>query len=147
MARQRRRDTAPEIRLRAVMHAVGLRYLVDRQPDPALRWRADVVFTRARVAVFVDGCFWHGCDEHGSVPKGNRSWWARKLELNMARDVVVGQELGSRGWTVVRVWEHEDPHAATAQIQGLIERSRLAAQRPIAAHAGSGSPTTKTSLG
>lgn len=121
MIRQRRRDTAPELQLRSVLHAAGLRYRVDRRPDSALRWRADIVFPSVRVAVFVDGCFWHGCPEHGSMPKNNRSWWSQKLKLNIRRDILIAYELGTRGWTVVRVWEHEDPHMAAGRVKELVE--------------------------
>lgn len=129
MVRQRRRDTAPEVRLRSELYAAGLRYRVDRRPDPALRWRADLVFIRSRVAVFVDGCFWHGCTEHGSLPKNNRSWWGHKLELNMARDVGVTTELTSRGWTVVRVWEHDDTHHAAERIAGLVAQRQACTRK------------------
>src|SRR4051812_22101064 len=86
MSRQRRRDTAPEIALRRLLHARGLRFRVDAKPLAGLRRRADIVFTRARVAVFVDGCFWHGCPVHGTLPVANRQWWAAKLDANAARD-------------------------------------------------------------
>ena len=83
MRANRRRDTGPELALRRELHRRGLRYRVDHAPIAGLRCRADIVFTRARVAVFVDGCFWHACPEHGNIPTANREWWQAKLELNV----------------------------------------------------------------
>lgn len=80
------------------------------------RRRADIVFTRWRVAVFIDGCFWHGCPEHGTVPAGNREYWAPKLERNVARDRETNAMARAEGWAVVRIWEHEMPVAAVERI-------------------------------
>jgi DNA mismatch endonuclease, patch repair protein len=107
MSRQPSRDTKPELAIRRRLHALGLRYRVDVAPVPGLRRRADVVFTRRRVAVFVDGCFWHGCELHGRLPIRNRDWWGEKLEANRRRDRQTDQLLGEAGWLVVRLWEHE----------------------------------------
>lgn len=103
------RDTRPETALRRELHGRGLRYRVDFPPLPGLRRRADVVFTRARVAVFVDGCFWHRCPNHGTSPRNNREWWRAKLDRNVERDRDTDAALAAAGWRVVRVWEHEDP--------------------------------------
>jgi DNA mismatch endonuclease, patch repair protein len=86
MKRQRQRDTKPEIALRRELHSRGFRYRIDISPLPGLRRRADIVFTSARVAVFVHSCFWHGCSEHGTKPKANAEWWAEKLQSNVTRD-------------------------------------------------------------
>lgn len=120
MSTARRRDTAPELALRRELHALGLRYRV-AYPVPSQRRRTiDVAFTRAKVAVFVDGCFWHGCPEHGNQPRSNSSWWATKLAANQARDHDTDRMLNELGWAVVRVWEHEEPHEAASMIRRLV---------------------------
>jgi len=119
MARQRRRDTAPEIELRRQLHALGLRFHVDA-PLPGLpRRRADVLLTRAQIAVFVDGCFWHACPIHGTSPVANAGWWALKLEGNVARDRATNAHLESLGWSVLRFWEHDDLALAADAIRRL----------------------------
>jgi DNA mismatch endonuclease (patch repair protein) len=108
MSRQRREGTAPEVALRHALHSLGLRYRVHRAPLPGLRRKADVVFGPARVAVFVDGCFWHGCPEHGRRRHEVNNWyWPDKIDRNRRRDVDTDRELASAGWLAVRVWEHE----------------------------------------
>ena len=114
--RQRARDTAPELALRRLLHARGLRYRVDVAPLPALRRRADVVFTRARLAVFVDGCFWHRCPQHGTSPRSNADWWRDKLDRNVQRDRDTDRVLSDAGWQVLRVWEHEPADFAAEQV-------------------------------
>lgn len=113
MSRMRRRDTAPEVALRRELHRLGLRF---RLQDAALPGRPDVVLTRARIAVFVDGCFWHGCPQHGVTPKANRAFWAEKIAGNQARDRDRDARLTRLGWTALHVWEHEDPAAAAQRI-------------------------------
>ena len=108
MTSQRQRDTKGELELRSLLHRRGLRFRVHALL-PGLRRRSDIVFTRARVAVFVDGCFWHGRPEHGSRPKQNANWWREKIEANQRRDRDTDARLKAAGWTVVRVWEHDDP--------------------------------------
>lgn len=115
MAAQATRDTAPEMALRRALHGRGLRYRVGARPVQDLRRTADIVFTRAKVAVFVDGCFWHQCPEHGTIPRVNREWWATKLQGNVERDQATTTALTAVGWTVIRCWEHEDP-ASTADL-------------------------------
>lgn len=106
-------DTAPELALRRELHRRGLRYRVQMPLPGNRRRRIDVAFTRARVAVFVDGCFWHGCPAHGTMPRANREWWMWKLERNRARDEETTLLLEKQGWTVLRIWEHESvPDAA-----------------------------------
>lgn len=116
MAKQRRRDTEPEVALRRELHRVGLRYFVDKAPLPGMRRRADVVFPRRLVAVYVDGCFWHSCPQHATHPKNNAQWWADKLAANVARDRDTDRRLAEAGWTVVRIWEHEDPVIASERV-------------------------------
>ena len=115
MDSQRRRDTRPELALRRALWRRGLRFRVDRPPLPMLRRRADIVFGPAQVAVFVDGCFWHGCPVHATEPKANSAWWAAKLAANEARDRDTDRRLSAAGWTVVRIWEHDDPEEAAAR--------------------------------
>lgn len=120
MSRLGRRDTRPELALRSELHRRGLRYRVDRAPLPGLRSRADLVFGPARVAVYVDGCFWHSCPEHGTKPKSNREWWDQKLSRNRERDSETDRVLHEHGWKVVRVWEHEDPVEAADRVQAAV---------------------------
>jgi len=120
MSVARRRDTTPELALRRELHALGLRYRVT-YPVPGQRRRTiDVAFTRAKVAVFVDGCFWHGCPEHGNAPRANRSWWETKLAANRARDLDTDRMLRELGWRVIRFWEHEEPHQAAATVRRIV---------------------------
>ncbi|MCU1455035.1 MAG: mismatch endonuclease Vsr [Acidimicrobiales bacterium] len=119
----RRADTKPEVRLRSDLHRRGLRFrtnLLLRIGD--VKVRPDVVFTKARVAVFVDGCFWHDCPEHGVTPKTNTSYWTPKLQRNVERDRQADLALATAAWTVVRVWEHEEITAAGARVEHLVRR-------------------------
>lgn len=116
MLANRRRDTGPELAVRRILHRAGLRYRVDSAPLPQLRYRADIVFSRARVAVFIDGCYWHMCPEHFSMPKANLDYWQPKLERNVSRDREVDNHLQREGWTVLRFWEHESPTATAGAI-------------------------------
>jgi DNA mismatch endonuclease (patch repair protein) len=111
-----RRDTPAELRLRSELHGQGLRYLVDAAPLIGLRRRADLLFRGPRVAVFVDGCFWHGCPQHMTWPAANADWWRAKIERNKARDRDTDRRLKDAGWLVVRVWEHEDPREAAEHV-------------------------------
>jgi DNA mismatch endonuclease (patch repair protein) len=112
MRRMPRKDSKPELLLRRELHRRGLRYCLHAN----LPGRPDIVFTRARLAVFVDGCFWHRCPQHGVLPKSNGDWWAAKLERNVQRDGEQGDALLAQGWVVVRVWEHEEVGAAADRI-------------------------------
>ena len=127
--RQRTRDTGPELALRSALHRLGLRFRVDRSVLPGRRFRADVVFGPARVAVFVDGCFWHSCPVHGNRPRNNAEWWAVKLDANVERDRSTDSLLTAEGWLPLRVWEHEDPAAAAARV-GAAVRSRRSPGAP-----------------
>ena len=112
MKANRRTDTKPELALRAALHAMGYRYRKDFRLDlPLRRVRPDIAFTRRKVAVFVDGCFWHACPEHGSKPKSNDWYWSPKLAKNVERDRAADEALAQAGWTVVRLWEHVPPIA------------------------------------
>lgn len=105
-----RRDTRPELSVRRILHAVGLRYRVDYAPLPKhRRRRADIVFRGPKVAVFIDGCFWHGCPEHFVVPKTNTDYWRPKIARNRERDAETSAALRREGWRPLRFWEHEDP--------------------------------------
>ncbi|MDO5697367.1 MAG: very short patch repair endonuclease [Dermatophilus congolensis] len=119
MQSNRGRDTRLELAVRREVHRRGLRYYVDRAPVPGLRRRADLVFPRLRVAVFLDGCFWHGCPDHHTASKTNASFWEQKVRENRARDIETTQWLTEAGWTVLRFWEHED----VALVADRIERS------------------------
>jgi DNA mismatch endonuclease (patch repair protein) len=122
MQRQGRRDTGAELALRRELWRRGLRYRIEVAPLLGLRRRADVVFSRARVAVYVDGCFWHSCPEHATVPKANRAWWIAKLKANVARDRDTDARLGAAGWAVIRVWEHEVVAEAADRIEQTVRR-------------------------
>lgn len=102
------RDTKPELAVRRALHAAGFRYRVDIRPSLELRSRADIVFTKRKIAVFVDGCFWHGCPLHATMPKINVDYWAPKLQRNIERDRETTLKLESLGWVVLRFWAHED---------------------------------------
>ena len=116
MQRQRSRNTGVERALRSELHRRGLRYRVHRRPIPGLRRESDVVNARLRLAVFVDGCFWHGCPDHATWPKANAEFWREKIEGNRARDRDTDAKLRDAGWTVVRIWEHEDPVEAADRV-------------------------------
>jgi DNA mismatch endonuclease (patch repair protein) len=124
MRRQARRDTAAELAIRTILHRQGLRYRVDMRVLPGMTRRADVVFRRERIALFVDGCFWHGCPQHRTYPKSNADWWARKIQGNIDRDRDTDQQLQAAGWTVIRVWEHESPEKAAAIVMEAVKRRR-----------------------
>ena len=118
MSRLRRRDNEAELAVRRLLHAAGYRYRV-ADPVPGMPRRTiDIAFTRAKVAVFIDGCFWHGCPEHGTKPSSNSEWWATKLAANIARDLDTTQWLESQGWTVLRFWEHEPASEVRMSIVG-----------------------------
>jgi DNA mismatch endonuclease, patch repair protein len=117
MQRNTRRDTKPEVALSSAVHAAGLRYRRDHRVEAnGVCVRPDLVFTRRRVAVFVDGCFWHGCPEHGTTPRTNTGYWIPKLARNRERDGRVTGALEKAGWTVLRIWEHEPPEAAASRV-------------------------------
>lgn len=125
MQRQTTRDTAPELAVRRLLHAAGFRYRVDAAPLPGLRRRADVVFRPARVALFVDGCFWHGCPEHGQrTTRANTDYWHGKVARNQARDLDTNRLLEQADWLALRAWEHEDPAAVAHRVAHAVRRRR-----------------------
>lgn len=121
LTRQKRQGTKPEFALRRELHRRGRRYWVDRAPLPKMRRRADLVFPRARIAVYVDGCFWHRCPLHGTAPKNNAAWWETKLAGNVARDRDTDARLTAAGWRVLRFWEHQDPAAAADTVEEALD--------------------------
>lgn len=120
MRRQRRRNTVPELALRRELHARGRRFRVEVALPGMPRRRADIVFSRARVAVFVDGCFWHSCPEHATSPVTNAEWWAEKLKRNVERDRETDRYLANSGWTTVRIWEHEAASDAADRVEAAL---------------------------
>ncbi|WP_226963597.1 very short patch repair endonuclease [Nostocoides sp. F2B08] len=129
MRGNRRRDTRPELAVRRAVHALGLRYRVDARPLADLNRRADLVFPRAKVAVFVDGCYWHGCPVHGTVAQTNAAYWDQKIRRNRERDLETDTVLAERGWTSLRVWEHELPAEAATRVFSAVILARSASVR------------------
>lgn len=120
MQRVRQKDTAAETTLRRELHALGLRYRIQIPVLTKPRRVADVAFAGPRVAVFVDGCFWHGCPQHATWPKQNAEFWRAKILANQERDRDTDARLRADGWTVLRVWAHEAPHEAAARIANVV---------------------------
>jgi len=124
MVRQRRAGTGPELAVRRELHRRGLRYRVDAAlPLTGVRRRADIVFPTDRIAVFVDGCYWHACPIHATWPAASSEWWRGKLLDNVRRDRDTDARLADHGWTVIRIWEHEDPVGAADRIEGAVRRT------------------------
>jgi DNA mismatch endonuclease (patch repair protein) len=117
MSRLARRDTKPEVELRRELHRRGMRFRVQIKVPGNNRRTIDIAFTRVRLAVFVDGCFWHGCPEHHVRPRANSDWWRWKIERNQERDRDTDRQLDDAGWCVLRVWEHESPESAADAVQ------------------------------
>jgi len=124
MRSNRGRDTTPELAIRRVVHAKGLRVSV--RPVPSIRRTGDLVFPAIKLAVFVDGCFWHSCPDHVSVPETNNEWWSEKLVRTVERDRETDSILESEGWVVLRIWEHEDAHQAAARVEREARRLQTA---------------------
>ncbi|WP_189237971.1 very short patch repair endonuclease [Planomonospora parontospora] len=118
------RDTKPELALRRAVHALGLRYRVSIRPLPKIRRTADLVFTKAKVAVFLDGCFWHGCPEHHTKAVTNAGYWAEKVTRNRERDAQTDRLLAEADWVVIRVWEHDDPGKAAVRVAEEVRARR-----------------------
>ena len=127
MAAGRQKGTAPEVALRRELYRNGLRYRVNVEVLKKPRRVADVAFPRLRIAVFVDGCFWHGCPQHATWPKHNAEFWRQKIEANRQRDADTNARLRDGGWMVLRFWEHESPIEASKPVVRLViaERSLL----------------------
>lgn len=124
MSRQASKDTGIELAVRRLLHAAGLRYRVE-YPVPGMpRRRLDVAFPRAKVAVLIDGCFWHGCPQHATQPKANAEWWRSKLDRNMARDRETTEHLLAEGWTVLRFWEHTPAEEIAATVREAVDQEK-----------------------
>lgn len=130
MQGNRSRDTSPELAVRRLLHAAGLRYRVAFRPLPNLRRTADIVFTKPRIAVFIDGCYWHACPEHRTVARSNAVYWSEKLARNVARDADTTSQLEEAGWTVLRFWEHEDPADVAATVASAVRSQEPTDGRP-----------------
>ncbi|MEU1475921.1 very short patch repair endonuclease [Streptomyces sp. NPDC005760] len=126
MSRQASRNTQPELTVRRLLHAEGLRYRV-HYPVPGMPRRSmDIAFSKLRIAVFLDGCYWHGCPQHATHPRANAEWWRSKLERNVARDRETTDHLTAAGWTVLRFWEHESADDVAHRIEATVQSRRSA---------------------
>ena len=135
MRQQRNEHTSPEVVLRRVLHAMGLRFRLQAQVVPGTRRRVDIVFRPAKVGVQVYGCFWHGCDLHGQRPNiRNPGYWVPKIERNRARDADTRQRLATEGWVLVEVWEHDDPLVAANAIAALVTERRKCLRDQLDGH-------------
>lgn len=130
MQGNRSRDTKPELAVRRAVHALGLRYWVAKRPLCDVRRTADLVFPRVQVAVFVDGCFWHGCPEHYRVPASHTEYWDEKITANQARDRETGELLRLQGWVALRFWSHIDPLLAAEEIRRVVDYRSKALAKP-----------------
>jgi len=124
------RDTPPELEIRRRLFKKGLRYRVDYPVIAKPRRRGDIVFPRLKLAIFVDGCFWHGCPIHGTWPKSNADFWRKKIETNQARDIDTNERLREQGWLVLRFWEHESPDEVVDRIIDVVEVRKSELARP-----------------
>lgn len=131
MSRQASRDTTPEVAVRKLLHAAGYRYRINERVPDMSRRTIDIAFTRAKVAVMIDGCFWHGCPEHATQPKSNSEWWRVKLDRNVARDVETTEHLTTAGWTVLRFWEHTPAAEVAATVRAAVDQANQDRNRGI----------------
>lgn len=120
----RHQGTKAELALREALASLGLHFKVNQRPLPTLRREADILFPEEKVAVFVDGCFWHGCPIHGTQAKANADFWRKKIERNQERDAETNVLLSREGWLVIRVWEHVDPRVAAKQIFSILHKRK-----------------------
>ncbi len=121
MRANKRSNTLPELRIRKLVHASGLRYRIDTKPERDLNRRADIVFRQAKVAVFIHGCFWHGCTRHFKSPKTNKSFWETKIQRNIQRDKETKEILRKRGWRVIEIWEHQSSESGAKTIVRVVD--------------------------
>ncbi|WP_405060309.1 very short patch repair endonuclease [Kribbella sp. NBC_01505] len=135
MQGNRARDTTPELRLRRLLHARGFRYRVSTRPLPAIRRTADILFTRVKIAVFIDGCYWHGCEQHYRASSRNSAFWHDKIASNQRRDVETNKILSDAGWTVIRHWEHENVEAIANEVAAAVNQRSLGHVHPKVASA------------
>jgi len=126
MQSNRGRDTGPELLLRRELHGLGLRYRVNVRVEPTLRRTVDIAFTKVKLAVFVDGCFWHGCPVHGTSPKTNSDFWNSKIGATEKRDLETSEALDRLGWKVLRFWEHDNPEESAKQVFEMMHVLRCA---------------------
>jgi DNA mismatch endonuclease (patch repair protein) len=145
MKSTRQKDTPGEITLRRALRALGIGYRVD-VTIPGTRCRADVAFVRRKVAVFVDGCFWHGCPEHGTWPKANGEWWRAKIEANRRRDRNTDDRLRTIGWRVLRFWEHEDLAVAARTVSWVLQLAPTSVEIGLRSQRMSVTRTARTSV-
>lgn len=124
MAATPQANTTAEMSIRRCLHAMGFRYRVDKVVLRSPRRKSDICFANLKIAIFIDGCFWHGCPRHGTMPKRNRKFWRKKINTNRARDRDTTKRLRNCGWSVIRIWEHEDPSAAAERIAQVINQKR-----------------------
>lgn len=124
MQANRSQDTRPEKAIRSALHRRGLRFRKHAAPLSGLRCRADLVFPTEQIAVFIDGCFWHGCPDHSTQPRTNRKYWTAKIERNMQRDQLNDETLRLAGWESLRIWEHERPIDAVERIERVVKARR-----------------------
>jgi len=117
-------DTGPETRLRSLVHRAGLRYAIDVRPESNINRRADLVFRATKVAVFVNGCFWHGCPAHYSLPKSNQRYWSEKVRRNKERDEETKSLLKSRGWKVLVFWEHQPAESCSKRVVSVVSKRK-----------------------
>ncbi len=129
---QKSRNTLCELALRSRLHRLGLRFRVHRKLLPDTQRTADVVFGPLKIAVFVDGCFWHGCRRHIGWPKSNIDWWKQKIDRNRKRDKDTDRRLKQAGWTVIRVWEHDDPSLVASHVLKIIRHRKYDSPRNAA---------------
>jgi DNA mismatch endonuclease (patch repair protein) len=122
MSTLRRRDNKPEMAVRRILHAAGARYRVCHRIPGQRRRTIDIAFLGARVAVYIDGCFWHGCPDHEHPPKANAAWWTAKIAMNKARDAAATAQLHELGWTVLRFWQHESPNGVASAVLAEVAR-------------------------
>ena len=125
MKGNRAADTRPELAVRSAVHRLGLRFRKHARPLPAVRCKPDLIFPTERIAVFVDGCFFHRCPDHGSSPRTNSAYWRAKLDRNVSRDRENDAALAAAGWIVIRIWEHEDAEAAAHRVAAVVHERRL----------------------
>lgn len=127
MKGNRKTDTKPEVALRSALHRSGARFHKDQnvKVDGRRAIRVDIVFSRAKLAVFVDGCFWHRCPDHGTEPRSNTSYWGPKLERNVMRDRDTDERLRKAGWAVLRIWEHERVETGNRQVLDRLEERAI----------------------
>lgn len=124
MVAQRQRDTEAELHVRRILFRKGMRYRVDYPVLHKPLRRADIAFMGVKVAVFIDGCFWHGCPVHGTRAKANAAFWDDKISTNQKRDKDTNNRLKEQGWSVIRIWEHEDPEKAAKKIEKEVRQRR-----------------------